>query len=1474
MIALLILWSIFYALPATLLRVPQAQRKIAKEASEFLSSQLNVPVKIGKVELVWLNRLALSDVSLDDRRGERLFEAGHVSAGFEVWPLLLQKKWVFTTVRLFNFSLNLHRETSAAPLNLQFLLDAFTSRDTIQHPNVNLQIHSILFRNGNFRYDVADTPDASQTFDPNHVLVEKLNGQVSLDRLDGDSLNARIRTLSFQERSGFRLEKLSTRLSGNRQGVALDGLDIRLPETLLQITDARICFLDADSLASKPADASVELHLNASGLCLRDFTAFVPELRHFPEKMELSAEVSGFLNDLYVRKLTLKQNGALSFQGEMELKHLLLPETAYLFGRIDRLQLTAARLSGIAGRLTENSFALSAPVLRLGQIDFTGEISGFTDHLVAFGKLQSDIGSLEMDMLIGHKREEQIAFYVKGRIASSEWDVGQLFDEDNPWGTVRFSAELDVSRSADNSFAGNMLAQVNQLEYKGYRYENILLAGDFSRQEFHGRLEVNDTNGKLHAEGFVKNDGEHSVFQISARLTDLRPDKLHITSNYDQPQMSLNLSTHFTGNHPDNFVGQIVVDDFSFQTAEKSFRLDTLQIEAINGENGRKLTIRSELLNGEITGAYSFASLAPSLLHTLRTYLPSLPLKDSEQTADNAFSLTMTLENTESLAAMFKLPFANLEQGHISAQYDNLRDTFRLNAILPRFRIGKSVFECGSLELDNPNGHILLQAKTTFVHKKGARNTIQLDSRAADDQIKTELSLESLKDQTRIAQATFTASTLLVTDRDGNNQPSLRTEVTLEPNRIVVRDSIWNMEPASITVMNGNTTIDNFYISKGEQYLRINGTASVRNPKEAILVNLNDIELSHIFDIVNIPALQFGGRATGTVSLNNLYGTPAMNTNLEVQHFSFNQVEQGYLKLFSEWDNDQEGILLMGTIYRNDSTWTDVDGLIFPAGPKAGLSLRFAARDMDLAMLHPYVNGFTKVIEGRAYGDIHLFGPFSRLSFEGSAFVNEGRIGVDFLNTDYTFSDTVYLTPASIWGKELAIRDRNGNSGTVSFDVQHNCLKNFTFQADVKARNLLIYDAPERINPQIYGMVYGSGNARIKGNEQLVSIDATLQSNPKTNLEFNFMHSSTAGEYDFIRFRDPLPAGTMPRQTATALSPANSDRGAGVRVNCLIEVTPEASLGLVMDPGSGDRIRGNGSGDMQIAYDSQTDMLSMHGSYTIRNGNYNFSLQQLIRKDFQIREGSRIDFGGDPMEANLNLQAIYFLTANIEDLDQSLSKETLRTSVPVNCVLNLNGRLQSPAISFDMELPNSSGELVRQVKSFIDTEDMMARQIVYLLALNKFYTPDYSMNDSRSDEFSAVASSALSAQLSNILNSLTDKVQIGTNIRSRQDDVTNPEVEMLLSSQLLDNRLLFNGNFGYKNSSIQTNAFIGEFDLEYKLTPGGEIRLKAYNHANDLYRYHKAMNRQGVGIMFHKDFSTLTEIFRRRKKTAPTPANP
>ena len=466
----------------------------------------------------------------------------------------------------------------------------------------------------------------------------------------------------------------------------------------------------------------------------------------------------------------------------------------------------------------------------------------------------------------------------------------------------------------------------------------------------------------------------------------------------------------------------------------------------------------------------------------------------------------------------------------------------------------------------------------------------------------------------------------------------------------------------------------------------------------------------------------------------------------------------------------------------------------------------------------------------------------------------------------------------------LAHYDKFRNRGKVDLTVNHTHFKNFDYHVHVQADNMLMYDVPEKHNPMVYGTVYGSGTAGINGNSQVINIDVNMQSRPKTHVYLDFMRNSTAAEYDFITFVDRKKlADEIAKEDNHAVrdSIANEilstgDDGAEMRMNFLLDITPDADIELVMDPNAGDRIKGHGAGSLQIQYGNRSD-LRMYGNFTIQDGSYNFSLQQLIRKEFQIREGSMISFNGDPFNAVMDINAIYNVTANLSDLDQSLALESPRTSVPVNCVLMLNGMLRQPSISFDLELPGSNEELEQQMKSLIDTDDMMTRQIIYLLVLNKFYTPEYyAGTTSASGEFTAVASSTLSAQLSSLLNSITDKVQIGTNIRAGQDwALEGTEVEMLLSSQLLNNRLLLNGNFGYKNNATQKQVFIGEFDLEYKLTRSGDIRLKAYNHANDMYQYLKqSLTTQGVGIMFKKDFTRFGDLFRRRPRLTPLVSAP
>ena len=330
------------------------------------------------------------------------------------------------------------------------------------------------------------------------------------------------------------------------------------------------------------------------------------------------------------------------------------------------------------------------------------------------------------------------------------------------------------------------------------------------------------------------------------------------------------------------------------------------------------------------------------------------------------------------------------------------------------------------------------------------------------------------------------------------------------------------------------------------------------------------------------------------------------------------------------------------------------------------------------------------------------------------------------------------------------------------------------------------------------------------------------------------------------------------------------------RLGIRATVTPQAELNIIMDPIGGDKITARGSGAMQIDYDADNDQMLMYGKYVLDEGKYNFSLQDIILKDFTIRQGSSISFNGDPLRAILDITALYRVNTNLTDLDKSFStdKDLNRTNVPVDAVLKVTGEMTSPDISFDIDLPTLTEDVERKVKSIISTDDMMSRQIIYLLALNRFYTPEYMGGGSNGGELASVASSTLSSQLSNMLGRLTDKFTLSPAFRSDKGDFSDLEFDVALSSRLLNNRLLINGNFGYRDRSTSSTTLVGDFDIEYLLSRSGNLRLKAYNHFNDQnYYLRSSLTTQGIGIIYRRDFNNPFTFLKKRKKKADSSKN-
>jgi hypothetical protein len=1505
-----ILFFTGYIIPVIALKLPVVQRYLTNVVERELSGLLgDTPVKVGSVEASWLNRLVIKDLRIDGSSGENILTAGNITAGFRLLPML-RNRWIITTVRLFGLTCHIRQDTPGGETNLQPLIDALARRrSNDSRRSVEVQVHTILIRRSSLTCDLAGTDNTRHTFNPNHLNIRNISGRLSLHHYSPDSIHAHVNRLSFDEISGLRVERLTARLTASRDTARLDDLTLRLPHSSINVPQAAISLSSHGPHNLDPGRASVAALIAPSTLSPQDLAPFLPNAPSLTDRIDFAAGISGTLDDLTIDRLDIRCGTDITLQATAGIRGLTGAggREPYVLAQIRRLNVRTEALQHIAQTVGSRTLRLPAELLRAGELTFTGEISGFTDHLVTFGTLSSPVaGDVRIDLLAGAPRDG--AIYIKGNIASTRLQIAALLQPGNPFGTAAFSAEVDITQpAAGRPLHGRVKARADGIDCRGYRYENIRLSGTFGAGACDATLHIADPNAHLDLRGRYATLHGRPQLDLTATIRHLRPDLLHLTDRYDHPELSLDLtaslaagspdlaagSATFAAGSPDDIQGHIELRHLTFATHEGRIHLPALRLEStVDDRRHRRMHITSDVINGEITGQYTFSSLAGDLLRTAGHYLPSpvraaaplLPSVPADADA-NRFDFLLMVENTDTISTILRLPVAILRPSTLRGQYSAAANTLHLDALIPRLRLGATTLDDLRLHLDNAAGLLLATLTASQDYRGSTQNHLRLSAVARGDSI--DAALHWTNDRESRFEAALRATALFVDDGPAG---ALRTEITLPAAQIILRDSLWNIEPASLTIAGGRILIDNFYLTSGNQHIHLDGTIS-RDPAEPLLVDLNDIELAHIFDVLNIPTLQFGGRATGAFSLHDLTETMRIEGRLEVLDFSFNRAVQGRLSLSSQWDADRQGILLLGSIYSSDTTWTDVNGYIYPIGPNRGLSLYFDANDINLAFLQRYMAAFSDEVSGHLYGNVHLYGSFSRVCLRGAPCVRDARIRLNLLNTAYTFSDTVHIDSTTFRTQNTVLHDTAGNTGQLSFTLTHDCFRDMTYDLSLKLQNMLVYDVPETVNPQIFGQVYAGGTARISGTDDFIRVEGNLRTDAGTSVGFNFTENPTAATYDFITFTPP-PAASAPAAAtavpstdtaapstaaaapaaATAASPAAAAAPAPTspmdyELNFLVSVTPDARLELAVAAGEpDDRIRATGSGDIRIRYGSRSD-LQIFGNYLITEGTYNFSLQQVIRKRFDLRDGGLVTFRGDPMSAALDISALYSLTANIQDLDETFLMETANPSIPVNCILHLDGHLRNPAITFDIELPSSNSEMERQVKSFIDTEDMMTRQIIYLLVLNKFYTPDYSHNDYRSNEFSAVASSALSAQLSGLLSSLTDKVQIGTNIRSRQDGIKDTEVEMLLSSRLLNNRLLFNGNFGYKDNTVMTNAFVGEFDLEYRFMRNREISLKAYNHANDLYRYNtKSLTRQGVGIMFRKDFSSLTDLFMRRKK--------
>jgi hypothetical protein len=1311
-------------------------------------------------------------------------------------------------------------------------------------------------RSGSFSYREKDASETFGKFNPKSFRLNDITSKIKVRDFTGDTLDIVVNRLSFKAKTGFTVKRLAFDLKAGKEKAAISRLLLKLENTSLTIKDITADYGKPEN-DNRFKNLTFRLTMDNSDVYLKDISPFVPVLSQFGDKININGYFSGTQDVLNIQNLRIGYYNSLMFKINAEIKNLFDSNSKALFinAQIEDSFLAPAAVEKIVNNLGKNPFELPAPIRQMQSMSFQGSVCGSPDSLSVGGTFYSEIGTLAANVEI---TPNAAAF--KGQIASPKLNIATLTGNKD-FGETVFKIVFDVKQQANKKFAGLIDGDIEKFEYKSYTYNNFSFKGNFTPESFTGRLNLDSPEGKISANGLFLLKGAKSEFEFTAKATDLHLDKLNIAPKYKNTSLSFEANANLTGNNPDNLLGTVSLNNIHFETDKGNYDLERLALTSVSSGNEKTLSVNSDVFHGEVRGMYSVGTFIPKIKKTLSRHLPSLFDTNNKSFAseENLFSFDLTIEDLTYLSHVLELPFTFREQTRITGQYNSVYDNFNLDAGVHSAKFGNSSLKDLKIALNNSTGEALLNLSGNLLQKNDRPLHFTVRLNAGDDLIKAHLNWGNISEKYR-GDLNLNASF----------SKGKRTQINIQQSKLVFNDLIWTLYPTEIHADSSTVKINHLLAAHDDQFLKIDGAIS-HNPEQQLLVELNKVNLDYIFQSLKIKALEFGGIATGFVNVQDLYKTRKLSTHLDVKNFAFNRVTVGDLDLTGKWNDENQGVLLKGIVYENNSPRLNINGVIYPG--KELLSVDFDATSLNASFLRKYLNNIAQNLSGSLTGHIRLFGDLNDPAIKGTVYAENCRFGIDFLNTYYTFSDTIRCYPDEIRAENIRLVDEHGQQALANGYVKHTLFEDFKYSANISFNNFMVFNANKTKNPLFYGTAYGTGTVSLSGTEDLVDIDVTMQNTANTKITLNFTDEPDIADYDFIRFVKPKK-NLIPARTTVHL-PA-PDSGTEIRLNLMLDANPQATIEMMMDPVSGDKISAYGNGTLQIQYGTKMPPKVL-GTYTIEKGKYNFSFQQAIYRNFDIQEGSSVSFRGDPYTADLNVKANYKLTANLGDLDQQLIKDQQRINTTVNCVLQLTGGMNHPSIAFDLELPNSTPELNRQVKSYIRTEDMMNRQIFYLLVLNTFYpTPEYSGNAKSSTDVSLLTST-LSTQFSNILDAFTDKIQlVGTKFyQSNEESGSSTEMELLLSSQLLDNRLIINGNVGYRDNIYLDNDnqgsnihWIGDFDLEYKLTKKGNTRLKFFNHYNYRNYYNLAPEMtQGVGILFRKDFNHFSDLLGKKHNT-------
>ena len=1411
-----IIWTIFalYVILIVLLHLPPVQTFLGSTVATALAQKFGTEVSVGRINLGFFNRIIIDDVKMLDQKGDSMIYASRLSAKVDLLPLKDGKISV-SSAQLFGLRANIYKQNAKSDINIQFMLDSLASKDTTQHKPLDLRIGSVIIRHGSIAYNQRDIASAAGVFSPQHIGISNLSAHIALHHLTDNDIHLSIKKIAFTDKSGLQVKNLRFKVNADKHQARLSDFQLELPKSHLLLEDLIATYRTNEKGKLISETLQFEGGIKPSLITLSDVACFAPILRKWNDALYIDTHFSGTSTSARIHQLHFKtQSGSILLKANAKASDW--NRKLHWLANIETLKVSDEGVEQIAANLG-SQVKIPKEVLRLGNIYYKGVASGKGKSQIGTkGILRTDAGNVEIDAYQNGKQ-----LYAK--VDTKGINLGKILDNAK-LGII--AAHITAQGTKEHLVAKG---EIPLFDFNNYRFSNIRLDGSYNKGLIDGLASIADPNINLQVAG--KYSIPKKQYEAQLNLAHLQPTVLGV------------------------------------KMADNTYTLNDIRVSAKNEGADSYLDLEAPFANIHVKGQYDYGTLVQTMTNMLASKLPTLPgIGKTSNKARNNFSIQAEIASTEILQRMLGVPLDIQQPVVIDGNISDLDRSVNLTAQLPAFSYNGSDYSGGALQMNTEGDTLKVDARIKTGAAGSISPTLHVKAAAADNTLMASLGYNNHSKSLPIhgalnAEAQFYKNTDNVST----------AHVDIKPSLIHIGEKPWKVHPADITYSKNHLEIENFEVSHGDQHVAVNGLATP-NKEDSIVAQLKDVDVEYILNLVNFHSVDFSGKASGKAIVKSIFNDPDAYAKLDIKDFEFEHGPMGILHANVSFNKELSQIDINAVADEGEEHQTLIDGYVSPK--RNYIDLGIEAQGTNMKFMESFCGSFMDDIQARAKGKVNLVGDLSDINLVGDLYAT-GKMHMKQLGTEYSFKNLhAHAIPDDILLNNDTIFDRNHNMALVSGGIHHKHLTRLGYDLTLKAHNFLGYDTHEFGDNTFYGTVYATGEVGIHGKSGETIIDIDAEPGPGSIFVYNVASPDAISDKSFIHWHDIAPELTDSLKQQQKDADDDIDFSSDMRINFLVNATPNLTLKLMMDPQSGDYITLNGNGVLRANWFNKGSF-DMFGNYVVDHGVYKLTIQNVIKKDFEFMPGGTIAFGGNPYNAPLNLQAKY--TVNGVPLsDLSIGRSFSSNNIRVDCLMNITGTPQSPSVDFSMDLPTVNTDAKQMIYSVINSQEEMNQQVLYLLAIGRFYAQTKNNQSSedadQQSQTSLAMQSFLSGTISQQLNTVLSNVvksnnwNFGANISTGDEGFNNAEYEGILSGRLLNNRLLFNGQFGYRDNANATQSFIGDFDLRYLIFPNGNLAVRMYNQTNDRYFTRNSLNTQGLGLIMKKDFNGWRDLFGIKKK--------